>query len=134
MIGRHSLLQTGHCVKIEVHPNDESIAGEAAAIIAADARAAVPSRGRFVMAASGGRTPWLMLRVLASEQLPWDHVHVVQVDERLAPAGDRDRKLSHLRESLLDHAPLSPGHIHAMPVDEEDLNRGATRLTRASVG
>ncbi len=112
-------------MKIEVHPDDETAARDAARIIAADARAAVSSRGRFIMAVSGGRTPWLMLRALAREQLPWEHVHAVQVDERVAPAGDPDRNLAHLRESLLDHAPLPPAQIHAMPVEAEDLNRAA---------
>jgi 6-phosphogluconolactonase len=112
-------------VEIEVHPNDDLIARKAAAIMAVDARVAVPSRGRFIMAVSGGRTPWLMLRALADEQLPWENVHVVQVDERAAPAGDPDRNLAHLRESLLAHAPLLPDHIHAMPVEAPDLNRAA---------
>jgi len=110
-------------VKIEVHPDDDLIARKAAAIIAVDAREAVHSRGRFIMAVSGGRTPWLMLRALADEQLPWENVHVVQVDERAAPAGDPDRNLSHLLESLLAHAPLLPDHIHAMPVEAPDPNR-----------
>ena len=35
-------------------------------------------------------------------------MHVVQVDERVAPAADPDRNLTHLRASLLDHAPLRP--------------------------
>jgi len=112
-------------VKIEVHLDDDLIARKAAAIIAADARAAVPSWGRFIMAVSGGRTPWLMLRALAGEQLPWENVHVVQVDERVAPAGDPDRNLAHLRESLLNHAPLLPSHIYAMPVEAPDLNHAA---------
>jgi 6-phosphogluconolactonase len=112
-------------VKIEVHPDDDLIARKAAAIIAVDAREAVHSRGRFIMAVSGGRTPWLMLRALADEQLPWENVHVVQVDERAAPAGDPDRNLAHLRESLLAHAPLLPDHIHAMPVEAPDPNRAA---------
>ena len=112
-------------MKIEVHPDDDLVARKAAAIIAVDARAAVSSRGRFIMAVSGGRTPWLMLRALAGEQLPLENVHVVQVDERVAPAGDPDRNLGHLRESLLDHAPLLPEHIHAMPVEAADLNRAA---------
>ena len=110
-------------MKIEVHPDDDLVARKAAAIIAADARAAVPLR--FIMAVSGGHTPWLMLRALADEQLPWEHVHVLQVDERAAPAGDPDRNLTHLRESLLDHAPLRPDHIHAMPVEAVDLERAA---------
>ena len=44
---------------------------EAAKVIAAEARTAVAARGRFVMAVSGGRTPWQMLRVLAGEDVPW---------------------------------------------------------------
>src|SRR5262249_41069873 len=36
-----------------------------------------------------------------------------------------DRNLAHLRASLLDHAPLSPDHIHAMPVEAADLDRAA---------
>jgi 6-phosphogluconolactonase len=112
-------------VKIEVYPDDEVVACKAAAIIAHAARGAVTSRGRFIMAVSGGHTPWLMLRTLADDELPWQHVHVVQVDERVAPAADPDRNLAHLRASLLDHAPLSPDHIHAMPVEAADLDRAA---------
>jgi 6-phosphogluconolactonase len=112
-------------MQIEVQPDDDGAARKAAAIIAADARAAVLARGRFIMAVSGGRTPWLMLRALADEQLPWENVHVFQVDERAAPAADPDRNLTHLRESLLDHAPLRPDHIHAMPVETADLDRAA---------
>ena len=79
------------------------------------------------MAVSGGHTPWLMLRMLADEKLPWQQVHVVQVDERVAPAADPDRNLAHLRASLLDHAPLSPDNIHAMPVEAADLDRAAAQ-------
>src|SRR5437773_2313076 len=51
----------------------------------------------------------------------WPGVHVVQVDERVAPAGDADRNLTHLRESLLAHCPLRPEQVHAMPVESADL-------------
>src|SRR5262245_803111 len=77
------------------------------------------------MAVSGGHTPWRMLRVLASDEPPWQQVHVVQVDERVAPATDPDRNLAHLRASLLDHAPLPPDHVHAMPVEAAELDRAA---------
>ena len=66
-----------------------------------------------------------MLRALAEERLPWDGVHLVQVDERVAPAGHPDRNLNHLHESLLEHAPLRPEQIHGMPVEEADLERAA---------
>src|SRR5262249_36008026 len=42
---------------------------------------------------------------------------------------DPDRNLAHLRASLLDHAPLPPDHIHAMPVEAADLDRAAEQYT-----
>ncbi len=112
-------------MKIEVLNDAESVARQAAVVVAAEARAAVAERGRFILAVSGGQTPWQMLRALAKETVPWEGVHVVQVDERVAPAGDRDRNLTHLRESLLTHAPVRPEQIHAMPVEERDLDAAA---------
>ncbi len=79
------------------------------------------------MAVSGGHTPWQMLRAMAAEDVPWKAVHVAQVDERVAPVNDPDRNLAHLRESLLAHAPLSPGQIHAMPVESPDLAAAAAQ-------
>jgi len=112
-------------MKVEVLDNADAVAEEAAAIIATDARIAIAERGRFVMAVSGGHTPWAMLRALAGMQVPWDSVHILQVDERVAPEGDPDRNLTQLRESLLDHAPLRPDQIHPMPVEEPDLQAAA---------
>jgi 6-phosphogluconolactonase len=112
-------------MKIEVFADDEATARAAAKFMAAEAGAAVAARGRFVMAVSGGHTPWIMLRALADEEFPWEHVQVVQVDERVAPAGHPDRNLTHLRESLLNHSPIRPEQIHAMPVESPDLEAAA---------
>jgi len=106
-----------------------SVAQRAAQIIADAGRDA--ARGCFILAVSGGRTPWAMLRELAGEQLPWEKVQVVQVDERMAPAGHADRNLTHLRASLLDQAPLRPDHIHPMPVEAPDLEDAAETYARA---
>jgi 6-phosphogluconolactonase len=106
---------------IKVYADADLVAQEAAAFIAAEARSAVADRGSFVMAVSGGHTPWIMLRDLAQEDVPWNGVHVVQVDERVAPAGDADRNLTHLRESLLEQVALRPERIYAMPVESSDL-------------
>ena len=117
-------------MKLEVFEDAEAVARAAAATIAADARAAVAARGRFIMAVSGGKTPWIMLRALAGEQVPWKDVHVFQVDERIAPAGDPDRNLTHLRASLLEHAPLPPQQIYAMPVELPDLEAAAKQYAQ----
>lgn len=111
---------------IETLADESAVAQRAASVIAADARAAVAERGRFALAVSGGRTPWLMLRALADQDLPWTAVHLFQVDERVAPAGHPDRNLTHIAASLLAHAPLPPAQVHALPVEAAEL-RGAAR-------
>ena len=117
-------------MRIQVLDDADAVAREAAKIIAAEARDAVAARGRFIMAVSGGHTPWQMLRALASENVPWKGVHLVQVDERIAPAGDPDRNLTHLRESLLEHSPLAEEQIHAVPAEEADIEGAARRYAR----
>ena len=112
-------------MNIQIFADPGAVANEAAKIIAVEAQAAVANRGRFIMAVSGGHTPWQMLRLLASQSVPWAGVHIVQVDERIAPAGDPDRNLTHLRESLLEHAPVRPEQIYAMPVESSDLDAAA---------
>jgi 6-phosphogluconolactonase len=112
-------------MKIRILSDADVVAKEAAKVIAAEARTAVGARERFIVAISGGHTPWQMLRALASEDVPWKGVHVVQVDERIAPAGDPDRNLTHLRASLLEHAPLPAQQIYAMPVEEADIEAAA---------
>ncbi|MGB6676945.1 MAG: 6-phosphogluconolactonase [Terriglobales bacterium] len=112
-------------MKVEVFPDADAVARQAAALIATEARAAVAARGRFIVAVSGGHTPWAMLRALSGEDVPWPNVYVTQVDERVAPAGDPDRNLTHIRESL--RAPLPPEQILAMPVEAPDLQAAVAR-------
>src|SRR5262245_57165274 len=116
---------------IEVLNEPDSVAHEAAAMIAAEARQAVADRDRFVFAVSGGKTPWVMLRYLADEDVPWSKVHLVQVDERIAPEGHTDRNFTHLQESLLSRVRLRPEQTHAMPVEAPDLEAAAQRYSRA---
>ena len=51
----------------------------------------------------GERGPYALAHVALDRgrAIPWRAVHIVQVDERVAPAGHTDRNLTHLRESLL---------------------------------
>jgi len=118
-------------VKVEVFRDAESVALRAASWLAAQAREAVAARGRFAFALSGGRTPWQMLRALATEEVPWKDVHVFQVDERVAPAGDPDRNLTQVREILLGRVALPEENLHAMPVEQPDLGAAAASYARA---
>jgi 6-phosphogluconolactonase len=108
----------------EAFPNAADVARAAARLLAVEARAAVAARGRFLVAVSGGQTPWEMLRAWANENVPWPAIHVLQVDERVAPAGHADRNLTHMIAALAA-APLDPRQIHAMPVEAADLPNAA---------
>jgi 6-phosphogluconolactonase len=114
-------------MQIEILNDANAVAKRAAGVIAREARDAVAARGRFIMAVSGGKTPWVMLRDLAGEDVPWPNVHIFQIDERIAPAGDPDRNLTHLTESLLDHSPVRKDQIYAMPVNEQDTEAAAAQ-------
>jgi len=117
-------------MQVKVLTDPEAVARDAAAIIATDARSAVQNRGRFVFAVSGGKTPWLMLRALADEDMPWNKVDLFQVDERVAPAGQADRNYTQLRESLLARVPLRDEQIHPMPVELPDLDDAASKYSQ----
>ncbi len=117
-------------MRFAVFPDADAVAEAAARLVAGEARAVVSARGRFALAVSGGSTPWRMLRVLAGEDVPWRAIHLFQVDERVAPDGDADRNLTHLRESLLSRVDLPVANLHAMPVGREDLAGAAAAYAR----
>lgn len=117
-------------MEIQLLETADAVAREAARFIAAEARAAVAARGRFILAVSGGRTPWQMLRALGKEAVPWQSVHVAQVDERIAPAGDPERNLTQLEASLRGHTPLPWEQVHPMPVEAPDLDAAALDYLR----
>lgn len=117
-------------MRLEMFDTADDVAVAAAGRIAASARAAVAERGRFVFAVSGGRTPGRLLQALSGEEVPWHGVHVVQVDERFAPAEHADRNLTGLRQNLIARVALSADQIHPMPVEDTDPAAAATRYAR----
>jgi 6-phosphogluconolactonase len=117
-------------MQIEIFADAAAVARAGAERMARAAREAVDARGVFLVAVSGGHTPWEMLRVLAGLEVPWSGIHVFQVDERIAPAGDPERNLTHLRASLLANAPLPEANVHAMQVEASDVERAAGDYAR----
>jgi 6-phosphogluconolactonase len=107
---------------IEVLPDAAAVAQRAAEVVAQHARAAVLEHGAFTFAVSGGRSPWAMFAELVDHDFPWDHTAIYQVDERVAPAGDESRNLTHLQQSL---PATSLSSVHPMPVEAPDLNVAA---------
>jgi 6-phosphogluconolactonase len=100
-------------------------AGIAAEEIGRACRAAVATYGRALIAVSGGSTPWMMLHALGNLDLPWNSIHVAQVDERCAPLGDPQRNLTRLEQILVLDGPLQPTHLLPMPTESTDLAAAA---------
>jgi 6-phosphogluconolactonase len=107
--------------ELDVSPDANVVAAKAADYVAGLARATVADHGRFTFAVSGGHTPWAMFAELQNQDMPWAEVELFQVDERVAPDGDPDRNLTHLRESIGD----ASARVHPMPVTDPDLEAAA---------
>ena len=107
-------------------PDATVLAARSASFVAELARTSVADHGRFTFAVSGGKTPWAMFAELTSHQVPWSEVQIFQVDERVAPEGDPDRNLTHLRQSLGD----ADAEVIAMPVEDPDLEAAAAAYAK----
>lgn len=93
----------------------------AADVVAAEAVAAIATRGRFVWAVSGGSTPARFLAALAGhDRVDWSAVHLFQVDERIAPSGPPDRNDTMIRERFVNRRPEV--RYHPLPVEASDLS------------
>ena len=101
-----------------VVPGDDIAAARwAAGRIAGMLADAVQARGRGSLALSGGRSPWAMMEDLFARALPWDRVHLLQVDERVAPDGDDQRNWTRIAP-LLAGSPAAAARVHPMRVGE----------------
>jgi 6-phosphogluconolactonase len=94
---------------------------------------AIEQRGRCAIVLSGGRTPVTLYRLLATtyrDNVDWACVHLFWGDERWVSATDPRSNYRMARESLLDHVPCLPDHIHPMPVDAESPDAAARQYER----
>jgi 6-phosphogluconolactonase len=114
--------------RIEVLETPEEVHQRGAELLAEAARQAVAGRGRAELAVSGGSDPWPMFSQFEDLFEDWNNAQIFQVDERVAPAGDDQRNLTHLIESLSIGA---RGSIRPMPVTAEDLEAAADSYAAA---
>jgi 6-phosphogluconolactonase len=100
-------------MRLEVVEGGPASVAERTAVWLADRLwAGVAERGVAHLAVSGGTTPATTFVALAILPVPWERVHIWQVDERVAPDGDPDRNATGLREHLLSRVPLPDDHAH----------------------
>jgi 6-phosphogluconolactonase len=104
---------------------------DALARLAADhvLRASRESDGPFRVALSGGRTPRLLYRLLASEEyrsaIRWPDWHVFFADERAVPPDHPDSNFAMVEGLLLSRVPLARSQVHRMRGEADDLPSAA---------
>ena len=80
------------------------------------------ARGSASVVLTGGRTGIAVLEHLraapARDAVDWSRVDLYWGDERFLPAGHPDRNETQARAALLDHVPVDPRRVHAMPASD----------------
>jgi 6-phosphogluconolactonase len=109
-------------MEIRTYQSANEVAKEAASYIAERVRENISKKGFFTMAISGGRTPWEMIKELATEDLPWEKVFLFQVDERIAPDAHPDRNLTQLFKAIDGTKLVLRLNIFPMRVNAENLD------------
>jgi 6-phosphogluconolactonase len=118
----------GGRVDVRQYQDSEELSRATAAIIFEDCQRALANGDeRYTFGVSGGRTPVSMFDALAAIPIPWSRVHIVQVDERVAPRGSEDRNFTQLGAHLLDRVEIPPENVHPMPVEDYNLASACRR-------
>jgi 6-phosphogluconolactonase len=103
---------------LHVFKDKESLVAAAAEAIVGAAAEAVSSRGKFLVALSGGSTPQALFLLLAQSpyltQIAWPVTHVFWGDERLVPPNNPGSNYYHAHRLLLDKVAIPPSHIHRL--------------------
>ena len=84
---------------------------------------AITTRGRALIALSGGNTPAKLYELLAEspylEQVNWPRVHVFWGDERCVPPDDPESNYGQAYDALLKRVPIPRSNIHRVQGEAE---------------
>ncbi len=106
--------------KVEVLPDLAALVARSLDLTLSKVETAIQQRGQFTIALAGGSTPKPLYEAIATQQLPWDKIHVFWGDERYVPADHPDSNQLMARRAWLDRVDIPADNIHPMPTDEAD--------------
>lgn len=101
--------------KVEVLPDLQALVARALDLILSKLEAAIAQRGQFTIVLSGGSTPKPLYEAIASQNLPWDKIHVFWGDERYVPPNHPDSNELMARRAWLDRVAIPAANIHPIP-------------------
>jgi 6-phosphogluconolactonase len=123
--------------RMEIFPDSLTLARRVAEWMT---QAALAAEGSFRVSLSGGSTPKMLYRLLASDEFrdrfPWPIVSWFWGDERFVPHDHPDSNYRMVREAMLANAPVPPENIHPIPTKgtPEDAARDYEQILRQGYG
>lgn len=112
---------------VEVLPDQATLVHRSLSLILEKLQTAITERGQFTLALSGGSTPKPLYEAIATQDLPWDKIHIFWGDERYVPPTHPDSNERMARQAWLDQVPIPATHIYPMPTNEADPAVAAQR-------
>jgi 6-phosphogluconolactonase len=113
---------------IRIFPDLAALSARAAETAVGIINDTVQKKGRCSLVLSGGRTPIVFHRLLAStfrDRIPWSNLDIFWGDERYVPHDDPRSNYRMARETLLDHVPCPAANVHPMPTHFPDPDDAA---------
>ncbi|NEP80827.1 MAG: 6-phosphogluconolactonase [Okeania sp. SIO3C4] len=101
--------------QIKLLQSKDKLIEQALDIFLAKMQEAISQRGKCTIALAGGNTPKPLYESIASQNLPWDKIHVFWGDERYVAPDHSDSNQRMARQTWLDRVPIPPTNIHPMP-------------------
>jgi 6-phosphogluconolactonase len=112
---------------IEVLPDRSALIQRSLVLILDHLHAAIAARDQFTIALAGGSTPKPLYEAIATQDLPWDKIHVFWGDERYVPPDHPDSNQGMARRAWLDRVNIPVVNLHPMPTDEADPDMAAVK-------
>ncbi|MGH2563988.1 MAG: 6-phosphogluconolactonase [Ginsengibacter sp.] len=112
-------------MKFHVYKNKETLCEELALWMIDIINSTLHSQEFFTLALSGGETPKLLFKKLASEEfkekINWKRIHIFWGDERVVPFNDKRNNAGNAYELLINHINIPAAQIHKMRTDIEPV-------------
>jgi 6-phosphogluconolactonase len=105
---------------LEILPSKEALIERSLQLVLQKMTTAIKERGICTIALSGGSTPKPLYEAIATQDLPWDKIHIFWGDERYVPPTHPDSNEGMARSAWLNKVPIPESNIHPMPTDEPE--------------
>ena len=112
---------------VRIYPNLDELSRAAARVFSERAERVLETKGIFFAALSGGTTPRRLYELLASPsiRLPWDKIHLFQVDERCVPPDSPESNYGMVRAAFLSRTSFPEANFHRIKGERLDREAAA---------